>query len=124
VDALGRLHPDRLAEQVERLAYHALRGEVWDKAVTYCRQAGAKEVARSATRGAAAYFEQALGVLPHLSDRGDSREQAIDLRFDLRIALLPLGEYDRIRDAIREAAALAEALDDQRRLGLASALLT
>src|SRR5262245_55155965 len=27
-------------DQVERLAHHALRGEVWDKAVTYCQQAG------------------------------------------------------------------------------------
>ncbi len=34
--------PDRLAEQVDRLAHHALRGEVWDKAVAYCRQAGAQ----------------------------------------------------------------------------------
>ena len=31
---------DRLAEQVERLAHHALRGKVWNKALTYCRQAG------------------------------------------------------------------------------------
>src|SRR6266496_1527727 len=34
----GRQGPD----QVERLAHHALRGEVWDKAVLYCRQAGMK----------------------------------------------------------------------------------
>ena len=38
----GARLPDRLAEQVERLAHHALRGEVWDKAVAYCRQAGTK----------------------------------------------------------------------------------
>src|SRR5262249_26723205 len=30
----------RLTEQVERLAHHAVRGEVWDKALAYCRQAG------------------------------------------------------------------------------------
>src|SRR5213593_799685 len=30
VEALERFAPDRLAEQVERLAHHALRGEVWD----------------------------------------------------------------------------------------------
>ena len=30
-----RLYPDRLAEQVERLAHHAVRGEVWEKAVAY-----------------------------------------------------------------------------------------
>jgi class 3 adenylate cyclase/DNA-binding winged helix-turn-helix (wHTH) protein len=55
VEALEALVPDRVAEvasgakglpagrqgpdQVERLAHHALRGEVWDKAVAYCRQA-------------------------------------------------------------------------------------
>ena len=42
VEALERLTPDRLAEQVERLAHHALHGEVWDKALAYCRQAGEK----------------------------------------------------------------------------------
>ena len=40
VEALEALAGDRVAEQVERLAHHALRGEVWDKALTYCRQAG------------------------------------------------------------------------------------
>src|SRR5437899_2125527 len=39
VEALERLHPDRLAAQVERFAYHALRGEVWDKTLVYGRQA-------------------------------------------------------------------------------------
>src|SRR5262249_4996670 len=39
VAALEELYADRLAEQVDRLAHHALRGEVWDKAVAYCRQA-------------------------------------------------------------------------------------
>src|SRR5262249_3977410 len=34
------LYADRLTEQVERLAQHAFRGEVWDKAVAYGRQAG------------------------------------------------------------------------------------
>ena len=50
VEALEALAPERGGEvasgakgpdQVERLAHHALRGEVWDKAVTYCQQAGA-----------------------------------------------------------------------------------
>ncbi len=42
VEAIEGLSADRLTEQVERLAHHALRGEVWDKALAYCRQAGAK----------------------------------------------------------------------------------
>ena len=71
--------PDRLAEQVERLAHHALRGEVWDKALAYCRQAGEKAMARSAYHEAVASFEQALSALPHLPEQRDTREQAIDL---------------------------------------------
>ncbi len=48
VDAIETLHRDRLGEQIERLAHHALRGEVWEKAVHYLRQAGLKAAARSA----------------------------------------------------------------------------
>jgi tetratricopeptide (TPR) repeat protein len=39
VEALETLYPDRLAEHVDRLAHHALRGGVWGKALMYCRQA-------------------------------------------------------------------------------------
>src|SRR5437016_698646 len=42
VEAPEALAPERGAEQIERLAHHALRGEVWAKAVTYCQQAGAR----------------------------------------------------------------------------------
>jgi tetratricopeptide (TPR) repeat protein len=105
------------------VAHHGLRGEAWDKAVAYGRQAGAKAVVRSANREAAAYFEQALGALQHLPDCRDTREQAIDLRFDLRMALLPVGEYSRILEVLREAAACAEALGDQRRRGWVAAFL-
>src|SRR5712671_1139322 len=42
VEASERLYADRLPEQAERLAQHAVRGEVWAKAVAYCRQAGTK----------------------------------------------------------------------------------
>src|SRR6266853_695507 len=40
VDAIERLHRDRPGEQVERLAHHAVRGELGEKAVPYLRQAG------------------------------------------------------------------------------------
>ena len=96
----------------ERLAHHALRGEVWDKAVAYCRQAGAKALARSANREAVACFEQALVALQHLPERRDTHEQAIDLRLDLRTALLRWENSCGCLTALREAETLAEALDD------------
>src|SRR5713101_3685805 len=117
VEALETLAGDRVAEQVERLAHHALRGEVWAKALTYCRQAGEKAMARSAHRDAVGYFEQALSALPHLPEQRDTQEQAIDLRLALRSALYPSGDSGRILAALREAESLAAALDDQHRLG-------
>jgi predicted ATPase/class 3 adenylate cyclase len=124
VTALEALARDRLAEQVERLAHHALRGEVWDKALTYCRQAGEKATARSAYREAVEYFEQALSALPHLPETRDTIEQAIDLRLALRTALGPLGDLGRILARLHEAEALAAALDDPRRLVQVAVFLT
>src|SRR5262249_28997886 len=124
IEVIEGLSPDRLADQVERLAHHALQGEVWDKAVAYLRQAGIKAPARSANREAVTYYEQALHVLPHLPDRRDTHEQAIDLHCALRHALEPLGEIGRVRDCLHEAQALAERLGDQARLGQVLAYLT
>src|SRR5215831_16304214 len=79
VAAIEQREADRLADQVERLAHHALRGEVWDKAVAYFCQAGDKAVARSAHREAVACFEQALVALEHLPEGRARHEQAIDV---------------------------------------------
>jgi class 3 adenylate cyclase/tetratricopeptide (TPR) repeat protein len=117
VEAVEGLSADRLTDQVERLAHHAVRGELWDKALAYCRQAGGRAAARSAYREAVAYFEQALAALAKLPERHDTLAQAIDLRFDLRNALLPLDEQARIFDHLRAAELLAERLGDPRRLG-------
>jgi class 3 adenylate cyclase/tetratricopeptide (TPR) repeat protein len=117
VEGLEGLYADRLDEQVERLAHHALRGEAWDKALAYCRQAGGRAVARSAYREAVAYCEQALAALAHLPERHETLAQAIDLRFDLRNALLPLDEQSRLFDHLRAAEPLAERLGDPQRFG-------
>ena len=124
VEALEGLHPDWLAEPVERLAHHALRGEVWDKALAYGRQAGEKAMARSAHREAVTHFEQALSALPHLPERRETHEQAIDLRITLRHALFALGHHKQLLDHLRQAETLAEALDDQGRLGRVVAFMT
>jgi class 3 adenylate cyclase/tetratricopeptide (TPR) repeat protein len=123
VETLEALYPDRLAEQVDRLAHHAVRGAVWDKALAYGRQAGGRAMARSAHREAVACFEQALAALTHLPEHRDTLTQAIDLRCDLRNALMPLGEHAPIFDHLREAETLAETLGDDQRLGRITAYL-
>jgi class 3 adenylate cyclase/tetratricopeptide (TPR) repeat protein len=123
VEALEGLYADRLAERVDRLAHHALRGEVWDKAVAYCRRTGARAMMQSAYHEAVTYFEQALEALHWLPERPDTQAQAIDLRLDLRSALFPLSEIERTFVYLQEAEALARALSDQHRLGWVSASL-
>ncbi len=118
VEALEALAGDRLDDQVERLAQHALRGEVWEKALAYGRQAGDKAQARSAYREAVVCFEQALAALEHLPDSRAATEQAIDLRLGLRAALNALGEAPgRMLDHLRRAETLAQTLGDHLRLG-------
>ena len=123
VAAIEQREADRLADQVERLAHHALRGEVWDKALAYCYQAGDKAVAHSASREAVTCFEQALVALAHLPEGRERHEQAIDIRFGLRNALTSRLEYGRVLTYLREAEGLAQALGDQHRLGWGAAYM-
>jgi tetratricopeptide (TPR) repeat protein len=124
VDAIETLQGDRLAEQIERLAYHALRGEVWEKAVPYLRQAGLKAAARSALPEARSWFEQALGVLAALPQSPAMLEQSFEIRLELRPMLGQLGEYRRVLERLREAEALAETLTDDGRRGRVCAVMT
>ena len=124
VAAIERLYPNRLGEHVERLAYHALRGGLRERAVDYLRQAGARAAARSAHREAAAFYEQALEALEADGPRAEAVPTAVDLVFDLRASLAALGEFTRTLAHLRRAEERAESVGDSRRLGWISAYLT
>jgi tetratricopeptide (TPR) repeat protein len=124
VETIERLYPDRLAEHIERLAHHALRGELWDRAVTYLRQGGSKAFARSANRDAVVYLERALTALSHVPETRESLEQAVDVRLALRNSLWPLGRHEPGFEHLREAERLATELADERRLGWIAAYLS
>jgi class 3 adenylate cyclase/tetratricopeptide (TPR) repeat protein len=123
VHAIERSTEDRIAEQVDTLGHHAVCGQLWDKAVVYLRRAGQRDGARSASRQAARYFEQALDALNHLPNHRAAWELGIDIRLDLRNVLVPLGEFSLMFEQLRTAEALATALDDRHRLGWVSAYL-
>jgi hypothetical protein len=106
----------RATEQAERLAHHALRAELWEKAVAYLRQAGLRAFARGANQEAVAHLDQALVALRRLPKTRESTELTIDIHIDIRNALLG-GGYARIGDHLREAEVLARSLGDKRRLG-------
>jgi tetratricopeptide (TPR) repeat protein len=120
---LEELYGGRIDDVVELIAYHFGRGQVWDKAATYLRQAAAKAQARSAHQQAVACLEEALAALRRLPETPEAREQAIDLRLELWASLYPLGEFEKMLTCLQEAEAQAGAISDARRLGKVSAIL-
>lgn len=124
VGAIEMLYADRLNEQIERLADHALRGEIWEKAVGYLRQAGTRAAEREAYVEAVTLFEQALGALVQLPESRATLELAIDLRFDIRNVLQPLGDRVRIATYLHEAELLTVRLNDKSRTGWVQSYLT
>jgi class 3 adenylate cyclase/tetratricopeptide (TPR) repeat protein len=115
VNAMEKIYADRLGEQVERLADHAERGAIWPKAVEYLRRSADKAYLLYANADAARFFERALTVLKKLPETPDNLRQAVDLRFGLRNALLPLGETDRIGHCLDELDPILAGLADKLR---------
>jgi tetratricopeptide (TPR) repeat protein len=116
VGAIEELWSSRLAEHVDRLAGHAFRGELWDKALLYGREAGGKASSRCAYREALVALERAREALGHLQDFRETLEQGVDLRLALIDVLNALGDLPRMLELVAEAERLAVALDDKPRL--------
>jgi tetratricopeptide (TPR) repeat protein len=116
-NAVETVQQDRFSEHIEQLAYHAVRGDLREKAVPYLRQAGLRAAERSAPREARAWFEQALSLIETLPASRSMMEHAFDVRVDLRPVLNQLGEQRQVLERLRQADALAEQLNDDRRRG-------
>ena len=119
LDAIEQIHAERLDEQVDHLARHALRAEMWDKAVAYGRQAGLRATARSAFHEGVQHYQEALEATTHLPAGRASIEQAIALRLLLRTPLWILGRFDDVLTILRDVEKAARELGDNRRLGRA-----
>ena len=116
VTALERLDPGRTVFPLERLAHHAWKGEVWDRAVPCLREAGVRALARSSYDEARTCFERALVALAHLPDSPATRAQQVDIRLDLGEALALLGQHNSALECLRQATAVAEPSNDRARL--------
>jgi class 3 adenylate cyclase/tetratricopeptide (TPR) repeat protein len=114
--ALEGIYIDRLEELCEALAFHALRGEEWQRAYKYSRQAGLKAFSHSAYEEAQKYFEDALTALKKLPRERGRIEEEIDLRFSMRSALLPLGRNDEWGEWVRGAEPLAREINNDAKL--------
>lgn len=116
LQAIERLYSERLAEHVETLARHAERGENWEKAVTYLRQAGIAAAMRSSFRDAEVWQRSAIKVLENMAESRQKAELGIDLRFDLYTAILTRGDHTPIFQVLEEAERLAISIGDEKRL--------
>jgi predicted ATPase len=77
-----------LEEFYEMLAYHFVQGEVWDKAVTYLRQAGGRAMKKSAYVEAIAHLRKGLELLQTLPETAERDELELALQFDLAASLI------------------------------------
>jgi class 3 adenylate cyclase len=112
LEAIERIYADRLAEQVERLAHHAVGGRVLPKALRYLRQAGSRAVGRSANREAVAFFEQALALLGEIPQTQETLAEELGIRMALGPALIVVkgAQSEEVEAQYRRALALVDQL--------------
>jgi tetratricopeptide (TPR) repeat protein len=122
-EALATLHAGDLEPHHVALGRHYAEGEVWDQAVVHLRRAGARAVTSAAIREALACFERALAALAHLPESPSTLDQAFEIRLALRPVLAQLGKPRLALTRLREADALAERLNDDRRRGRVCAFM-
>jgi DNA-binding SARP family transcriptional activator/plasmid maintenance system killer protein len=115
----GTLEPHHLA-----LGLHYRVAECWAQAARYVRLAGQAAAGRGAHREAVACFEAALGALERLPTSAETRAEAIDLRFEARNSLFPLGDDERLFQHLQAAGREAHELGDQRRVAWASSYMS
>jgi class 3 adenylate cyclase/tetratricopeptide (TPR) repeat protein len=117
VNAFEALYADRLGQHVERVAYHAVQGRLWEKAVHYLRESGVKAAARSAHREAIEFFQQALEVIRSLPETPSTLEDALDIRILLGPTLIALwgGPAAEVEASYAHAHDLCDRLNDTSR---------
>jgi class 3 adenylate cyclase/tetratricopeptide (TPR) repeat protein len=116
VGALEQLDGRGARADVEALAHHAFRGELWPRAVQYLREAAARALARVPGREAVMLLEQALAAVAQLPDTPQTRALGVDVRCELRNALVPLGDHARLGALLAEAESIAAGLGDELRV--------
>jgi tetratricopeptide (TPR) repeat protein len=114
--AMERLFQDSLEKKLERIVFHAVRGENWDAVHTYGMAADHQALAISASHSAVTAFDYVLQALQKLPETPERLRDAIDTRLALREALFVLGSSSRDQALMDEAYAMAGQLGDERRL--------
>jgi class 3 adenylate cyclase/tetratricopeptide (TPR) repeat protein/ABC-type transport system involved in cytochrome c biogenesis ATPase subunit len=113
--ALEERFAEIVASQPEIVAHHFTEAGLVDPAIEYWLKAGVKAYSLYANEDAVRFFERALTLLKKLPETRDNFERAVDIRFQLRNALLPLGETDRVLRSLDELDPILASLGDKLR---------
>ena len=121
LDSLEVVYADRIEDYTETLAHHSKSAEIWDKAIRYSWASGRRASNRSSYRAAVNYLDSSLSFFENLPDNRQNLDSVIDISFDLRNALYPLGEIQRDLDNLQRISRNARNRADPVRLAWLSA---
>jgi len=124
VEIIEKEYADRIEEHFEELGHHSQEAEDFDKAYQYNLLAARKAHARSAYGQAIVFFESASAALDALPTRDNSINDKIDIRLEMRTALWPLGDHEKLYLRVCEARELAKAANETARLANVNSYLT
>ena len=108
--ALEELVADRIGEYQAILGGHFLRGEVWDKAATYYRDAGDAAARLHAYPEASAHYGNTLQALHSLPPTDDIRREIVDVTLHQMVVSWGAEDPERNLAKLAEAESLASVL--------------
>ncbi len=108
---------DRIGENIERLAYHAIQAERWEEAARFAGMAGKKALDQSAYNDAGRFLRAAARAFGNLPPSTENTKDAIDARLQLRVvATGGAVTFSEAAAALDEAERMAAGIDDTERL--------
>jgi class 3 adenylate cyclase/tetratricopeptide (TPR) repeat protein len=113
---IEKIYADKPEEFYEAIAHHSFLGEDWQRAYKYNREAGLRAHSFSAYEEEQRYFEASIEALKNLPRTKTRIVEEIDLHFNMRAALFPLGRHDEWAEHIRKAEELSKEIGDDIRL--------
>jgi DNA-binding SARP family transcriptional activator/predicted ATPase/ABC-type thiamine transport system ATPase subunit len=118
VRTIEEVYRTRLDEQIERLAHHALAGELWDQAVHYLFRAADKAIQRSAHLQAAEFLNRGLAVIGRLPETPERLRRELAYHKAMGVAMMAAKGWgaQEVSDAYTRARLLCERLGDDREL--------
>jgi class 3 adenylate cyclase/tetratricopeptide (TPR) repeat protein len=115
-EAIEEVHPERLEEFYEMLAYHYARGEALDKASRYQKLSGNKATRNHSVWEAYSFYKEALASLHRLPDTVENKKEKLEVLVLMATPMWLLGFPEGSLLMHQEGESLSKDLQDNRRL--------